>query len=75
MAVTVQGYIFMYMKETFVAMFSTQPQVHNGWIESALESAIRGLVNIWPQAFEEEFGQGEKMVWHLIANRHRTDRH
>ena len=54
-------------------MFSTQ--VHNGWIEAALESAIRGLVNIWPQAFEEQFGQGEIMGTGHQTDRQTPDRH
>ena len=32
----------------------------NGWVESALESAVRVLVDIWPQEYEKEFGEKER---------------
>ena len=34
-------------------------KLHNGWVEAALESAIRELVNLWPEEFDKEFGSGE----------------
>ena len=33
-------------------------QFHNGWVESAVESAIRVLVNLWPQQYDQTFGEG-----------------
>ena len=33
-------------------------QFHNGWVESAVESAIRVLVNLWPQQYDHTFGEG-----------------
>ena len=32
---------------------------HNGWVESALESAIRNLVNLWPDQYLKDFGKQE----------------
>ena len=28
-----------------------------GWVESALESAVRVLLDIWPEQYEKQFGQ------------------
>jgi len=34
-------------------------QENNGWIEAAINSATRNLVNMWPEAYEREFGEGK----------------
>merc|ERR1712142_1367208 len=34
-------------------------KIHSGWVESALESAIRNLIHLWPQQFQQEFGRAE----------------
>ena len=31
-----------------------------GWVESALESAVRVLVDIWPEKYEKDFGEKER---------------
>ena len=33
---------------------------HNGWVEAALESAIRNLVNLWPDQYLKDFGKQEE---------------
>merc|ERR1719342_938424 len=33
---------------------------HNGWVEAALESSIRNLIKLWPEAYEAEFGDDER---------------
>jgi len=38
-------------------------KVHNGWVDAALESAIRNLIKIWPAAFEEKFGEAERKAF------------
>jgi len=38
-------------------------KVHNGWVDAALESAIRNLLNMWPTAFEEKFGEAERKAF------------
>jgi len=38
-------------------------KVWNGWMESALESAIRNLIKMWPDAFEEKFGEAERKFY------------
>ena len=34
-------------------------KIFNGWVEGALESAVRNLVNLWPTKYEAAFGEGE----------------
>ena len=33
---------------------------YNGWIESAMESAIRNLVTLFPKQYQEDFGKQEE---------------
>lgn len=36
---------------------------HNFWVEGALESAIRNIVNIFPIQYEKEFGHLERRMY------------
>ena len=38
-------------------------QQYNGWIEAAMESSIRVLVNRDPDAYDGEFLQGNYLTW------------
>ena len=33
---------------------------HNGWVEAALESAIRNIIKLSPDSYEAEFGEYER---------------
>lgn len=33
-------------------------KLFNGWVEGALESAVRNLVNLWPSKYDAMFGEG-----------------
>jgi len=44
-------------------------KVHQGWINAALTSAIRNLLNMWPTAFEEKFGEAERKARQEKPNR------
>jgi len=34
-------------------------KMHHGWIEAALQSAFRNLIKMWPEQFEQDYGQAE----------------
>merc|ERR1712131_504377 len=36
---------------------------HNGWVEAALESSIRNLIKLRPEAYDSVFGEGERLEY------------
>ena len=37
-------------------------KLFNGWVEGALESAVRNLVNIWPTKYDAQFGESMNII-------------
>ena len=34
-----------------------------GWVQAALDSALRNLIALWPTAFQQQFGEAEKKAF------------
>ena len=41
-------------------------QQYNGWVESAMESSLRAMVNRAPQSYDEEFKEGDDSFYPLL---------